>query len=104
VLRVRFHSAARAEAEAAARWYEEREPRLGADLVTEVERAVDEVAESPETWPRCPEDSRARRLVLSRFPFSVIYVVTSERQVVIVAVAHTKRRPGYWSERLPGRK
>ena len=99
--RVRFHSAARAEAEAAARWYEEREPGLGADFVTEVERVVDEILQTPATWPRCPEDSRARRLVLSRFPFSVVYVITPQRDVVVAAVAHTRRRPGYWTERLP---
>jgi hypothetical protein len=100
---VRFHSAARAEAEAAARWYDEREPGLGGDFVTEVERVVDEIVRSPETWPRCPEDPRARRLVLSRFPFSVVYVITPQHDVVIAAVAHTKRRPGYWTERLPER-
>ena len=103
MLPVRFHRAARAEAEAAARWYDEREFGLGSDFVTEVQRAVNQIAQSPETWPRCPEDSRARKLVLSRFPFSVLYVVTDDREIIVTAVAHSKRRPGYWTERLSRR-
>ncbi len=68
--------------------------------VTEVERAIDEVAASPETWPRCVEDARARRFVLSRFPFAIVYLVSSDGGIIIVAVVHTKRRPGYWMERV----
>jgi plasmid stabilization system protein ParE len=97
---VRLHASARAEAEAAVRWYEGRQPGLGADFVLEVERAVAQIAETPEAWPVCPQDARARWLVLSRFPFSVVYVVGPGREVVIVAFAHMKRRPGYWQERM----
>lgn len=49
--RVRFHSAARAEAEAAIRWYEERSQGLGGDFLQEIERAVLVISESPGAWP-----------------------------------------------------
>jgi len=39
-----------------------------------------------------------RRYVLPDFPYSVIYFV--EAAIIIVAVAHDRRRPGYWRERL----
>jgi hypothetical protein len=38
---------------------------------------------------------------LHRYPFSIIYRIEVER-VLIVAVAHERRRPGYWKTRLPG--
>ena len=39
-----------------------------------------------------------RRLSLRRFPYSVIYQITSE-ELRVVAVAHHRRRPGYWANR-----
>jgi hypothetical protein len=44
--RVRFHRAARVEAEAAARWYEERGEGLGDDFVVAVQRAVQKIADA----------------------------------------------------------
>ena len=52
--RVRFHRAAREEAEAAVRWYDERLPGLGADFIAEVGSAVARIAEAPASWPVCP--------------------------------------------------
>lgn len=98
--RVRFHPYARAEAVAAARWYEDREPGLGGDFVAEVQRAVGQIAEAPARWGRSPHDPRAQRLLLSRFPYAVVYVVGASGEVTIAAVAHTRRRPGYWHDRL----
>jgi hypothetical protein len=36
---------------------------------------------------------------LRRFPFGLLYAIETER-IVIVAVAHLKRRPGYWKDRI----
>jgi hypothetical protein len=36
--------------------------------------------------------------VLDRFPFAVPYQIKRE-EIVILALAHTSRRPGYWSRR-----
>ena len=70
--RVQFDAAATAEAEAAARWYEVREAGLGRELLVELERAIDEIAGAPRSWPVSPDDERARRFVLSRFPYSIM--------------------------------
>ena len=43
-------------------------------------------------------ESGTRRILLDRFPFTIDYRVTSNT-LNIVAVAHQKRRPGYWSWR-----
>jgi len=51
---------------------------------------------APQRWPAYLHGTR--RIVLKRFPFSVIYRLL-EGQLQIVAVAHHKRRPGYWRTR-----
>jgi plasmid stabilization system protein ParE len=99
-VRVRFHSEARAEAEAAVRWYEERLSGLGSDLLVEVERAVTLIAQAPMAWPVTPDDPRARRFLLSRFPYSLVYIVQPAGDVVVAAVMHARRQPGYWRKRL----
>ena len=48
---------------------------------------------NPRTWPRY--GGRARRYVFPRYPFSLVYILRDD-DVEIVAVAHGRRRPGYW--------
>ncbi|MBI2393359.1 MAG: type II toxin-antitoxin system RelE/ParE family toxin [Deltaproteobacteria bacterium] len=97
-LSVRFHPAARADLEAAVAWYDEQERGLGGALVEDVERAIAKIVARPDAWPLSEWDSRARKVVLSRFPYRVIYTI-SAAVIVIVAVAHQRRRPGYWRTR-----
>ena len=86
------------EAEAAARWYAERSPSAALAFSDEIDTAEDAIVQSPEAWPAY--DHGTRRYLLRRFPFSVVYRVESTR-VLLVAVAHAKRRPGYWTSREP---
>jgi hypothetical protein len=74
--------------------HEERVGR-GDDFLRFVRYAVEEIAEAPGRWLRGPH---ARKRVLGRFPFSIHYRF-DDREIVIMAVAHQKRRPGYWSRR-----
>lgn len=101
--RARIHAAAAEEAAEAAAWYEKERPGLGADF----ERAVDAALDLLEAEivplvavPGAPGKSGAKRLLLRRFPYAVI-VRESGTEVVVIAFAHTSRRPGYWRERLP---
>jgi len=41
----------------------------------------------------------ARRYAFPRYPFSLVYILRGE-DIEIVAVAHGRRRPGYWRARL----
>jgi plasmid stabilization system protein ParE len=84
------------EAEAAARWHAERSPAAAAAFSEEMDGAESAIARLPEAWP--PFEHGTRRYLLRRFPFSVVYRVEPHR-VVIVAVAHARRRPGYWQSR-----
>lgn len=81
----------------AARYYESQTPGLGADYLSEIERAVAAIAESPMTWPII--EGELRRRLVRRFPFGILYRIELKK-IVIIAVAHLRRRPGYWRGRI----
>lgn len=93
---VELHPAALAEGEEATAWYAERDPRVAGAFVAELEAALDRIAEAPHRWPVHLHNTR--RVRLTRFPYLIVYREEPER-VLVVAVAHTKRRPGYWKKR-----
>ena len=93
---VEFHPAAAEEAEVAREWYADRSLVAARAFLTELTHAVEQVAEVPERWPNYEHGTR--RYVFPRFPFSLIYRVAGDK-VQIIAVAHAKRKPGYWKER-----
>ena len=93
---VDFHDAALGEADAAAERYAERDPAVADAFAVELERALQHIRDGPERWPI--ESGGARRVLLRRFPFKLVYVVEPDRCVVL-AVAHWRRRPGYWKPR-----
>lgn len=90
------------ELEAAAVWYEDQRPGLGGEFAAEVERVLSAIAEQPLAFPRWERDATARRALLDRFTYAVFFDV-EPRRVVILAIAHTSRRPGYWGQRPRGR-
>ena len=69
---------------------------LGLAFVTEFERTANLILANPVLGAIF--SGNLRRHLLRRFPYSVIYQITAE-EIRIVAVAHHRRRPGYWSER-----
>jgi plasmid stabilization system protein ParE len=95
-MRVSFHPAAAAEVERAQAWYEERSVLAAAGFLQELSRAVQRVRAAPERYPAAEHGTR--RILLDQYPFSAFYLVRPE-EVFIVAVAHHKRRPGYWAAR-----
>lgn len=96
--RVRTHSDASTELAEAVRWYESRRTGLGSDLLDEVAGTIERVAQNPEIGSSLSADQNTRRLFVTRFPYQLVYRLRTD-EVVIVAVAHLKRRPGYWKHR-----
>jgi plasmid stabilization system protein ParE len=90
---VKLHPLAEQELLTALRWYEERNELVAKILVIEFEDALDLIKESPGRWPRISR--RCRRLVLGRFPFSIVYMLRGGC-IEVIALAHQRRRPGYW--------
>ena len=96
-MRVKLHPDARAELRAARNWYYERSPLSAIAFAQTVDNAITRITDAPKTFPL--GDHGTRRFILQRFPFSIFYR-DLDTEIVIVAVAHQKRRPGYWSSRV----
>ena len=96
-MRHEFHPEALAEYEDAARYYAERDPELAPRFVEAVEDAFDRILESPARWRVVDED--VRRCLTRVFPYGVLYTIEPDF-VLIVAVGHCSREPGYWKDRL----
>lgn len=95
-MRVSFHPLARDEVEEAQAWYEERSLLAAAGFLHDFSLAVRRISEAPNRYPVSLHSTR--RILLDRFPFNIHYRV-NEDDIVVVAVAHQKRRPGYWAGR-----
>ncbi|MGH7989143.1 MAG: type II toxin-antitoxin system RelE/ParE family toxin [Limisphaerales bacterium] len=96
-MRVVSHPEADDELEAAARWYEERQPGLGDAFLDEFERALRRIVAEPERWRKIRGDNR--KLNFHRFPYAIIYNVRPDA-LYIKAVMHQHRRPFYWKGRV----
>ncbi|MBX9590271.1 MAG: hypothetical protein K2X43_13270 [Hyphomonadaceae bacterium] len=66
---------------------------MGHDLKAEVRHTLALVIEHPRAWKRVAPGIRQCRL--SRFPYAVVYGLDGEH-VIVVALAHLKKRPKYW--------
>lgn len=88
-----LHPEAIQEARAAREWYSIRNAEAADVFMAELDTAIERIEEDPLQWPAYL--GRTRRYLLRRFPFSVIYREANDR-IEILAVAHGRRRPGYW--------
>ncbi|MEO7863230.1 MAG: type II toxin-antitoxin system RelE/ParE family toxin [Nitrospirales bacterium] len=92
-----FHPEAEQEFIEAAAFYEQNVTGLGERFGKEVRRAIERLMEYPQIGSLI--DADLRRLLLTRFPYFLIYSSTSDL-LRVVAVAHVHRRPGYWRIRI----
>jgi len=93
----RFHTEARNEFFETVAYYERQEPGLGPDFYDEVMEAIRNIVEFPESWQRL--DGDIGRCLTHRFPYGIIYSI-EPKYVLILAVMHLRRAPGYWKHRL----
>lgn len=101
-LSVQFEAEAEAEYRLAGRWYEERCDNLGVEFFNAVDAAIRRIVEWPGaggTVPRVSADLGVRRCPVTRFPYHVVYLHSSTA-IRILAIAHDRRKPGYWQSRL----
>jgi toxin ParE1/3/4 len=95
---VTFHPEAQREYQAAIGWYQQRNAAAAARFVAEVERIVAAIAEHPDRYARYDDEFREAGLQ-QRFPYSIIYRIEPSGDVLVMAVAHASREPGYWQGR-----
>ena len=100
-MKVRLLAEAHAEATEAACWYEDRQVGLGAEFLEALAKRLAEIEEHPDRYPRLETVRTKRdihRTLVRRFPYNIIYEILSD-EVIVLAVAHTSRRPRYWIRR-----
>lgn len=78
-------------------YYENEAPGVGLRLVAEVRKGVTFITEHPYASPEV--GGGIRKKVLNHFPYKLFYAVEHDL-IMIIAVAHQKRRPRFWRERL----
>jgi toxin ParE1/3/4 len=94
---VQVHRDAEAETDSAFEWYWTQSESAALGFESELEIAINTLRESPKAC--APYLEGTRRVMLHRYPY---YIVFREfpGKIQILAVAHAKRRPGYWQERI----
>lgn len=92
-----FHPEAIREIREAIEWYRQRDERVASELRELVAAAEALIQRSPEAWAAYLHGTRGFRF--QKFPFVLAYVIRGET-IFIIALAHTRLRPGYWRQRL----
>jgi plasmid stabilization system protein ParE len=77
-------------------WYAKRSLRAAAGFEAEFDKSLEVIGSDPLRFPKC--DDRHQFYWMGRYPYQVIYREHGPVWLVI-AVAHTKRRPGFWRDR-----
>jgi len=96
VNRLRLTEGAEADLEETIDWYFEEDPPSVDRFLAALEATYRAILESPTLYPQLHRGFRYR--IVDRHPVSVIYHILDEI-IEVVAVAHAKRRPGYWRRR-----
>ena len=94
-----YHPDARQEASAAVAYYGGINQELGVGFVAELENSIERILRMPQAWAK--HIGSARRCLLHRFPYGIVYQIESE-EIQIIAVMHLHRKPGYWTVRMKG--
>ncbi len=96
--KVTFHRLAAQEFRQARSSYARRSRRATLRFIQAIDTALQQIADDPERWPLY--DDKHRWVKTKKFPYLLFYRPTGEDQLTVVAVAHARRRPGYWRKRL----
>lgn len=94
---LRIRPEAREEIHSAFDWYFERSPRAADALLAQVDASLARIVSHPQLHPRYTKNTR--RCILEKFPYSVVFEEEDDI-VLVIALAHSKRRFGYWRRRI----
>ena len=96
-MRFEFHPEALDEYNEAAHHYAGQQPGLDLRFLVCAEQAIEAILADPYRWR--PFDEDVRRCLTRVFPYGILYTLEPD-YVLIVAVAHCSREPGYWKHRI----
>lgn len=77
--------------------YEMEQQGLGIRFKLKVQKSIDRINKFPEAWPIARGE--VRKCLVNKFPYKVLYSI-QKNDIVILAIAHQHRKPGYWIERI----
>jgi len=97
-MQARFLEPAEAEVEEAIAYFDRRLAGLGDRFEHEVEATVARITEYPRIGS--PLTKRVRKFRVRKFKYNIVYVL-EDNEIIIIAVAHHKKRPRYWRQRIP---
>jgi toxin ParE1/3/4 len=86
----------------AQKWYETQRSGLGQEFRSAIDEAMERLLKAPLTASpivNLPPSIGARRVLVKRFPYSIVFI-NHDEDLWVVPFAHQHRRPGYWRERL----
>jgi len=92
-----FHEGAETDLAEALAYYRDESPALADRFYDEIEGLLHDVCAAPRRFRVIA--APVRRHFGSTFPYALLYVERADH-VLVLAVSHFKRRPGYWRERL----
>lgn len=96
-LKFEFHPDAIIEATEAYEWYALRSQNAAEGFLTRLNEAQSKVIADPDCWPRHLQGTQIYNF--NKYPFGLVYVRRND-VIIAIAVAHHKKRPGYWRKRL----
>ena len=97
-MRVKLHPEARIDLKEAKAFYRRRSPLAAVAFTHEIDTALSRIAEAPLRYPTGEHGTR-EHILPWRFPYTVVYRI-QDNSIVVVAVAHQSRVPGYWQDRI----
>jgi toxin ParE1/3/4 len=94
---VAFHPEALSEFLSSVSYYQAKAHGLGESFADYIQGAIDQIRKNPVIGSNY--EAGTRKIVLRRFPFSIVYDESNSAEIIIVAIIHHRRKPGYWKER-----
>lgn len=91
-----FHPEALNEYADAVKYYTQQKAELAQAFINAVEDAVYRIRESPNRWRLV--DDNVRQCLTRKFPYGILYTIEQD-YILILAVMHCSREPGYWKDR-----
>jgi len=97
-MRVKFHPEAREDLREGRAFYRHRSPLAAVAFAKEVDTAISRIVEAPLRYSESDYGTRSFTFPW-RFPYTLVYTMRGSR-IIIVAVAHHSKEPGYWRHRV----
>ena len=91
--RVEYLPSAKCDFDESFDWYAVKSVRAAARFAGAVEAALMRISTNPTQFASL--DALHRECPVKKFPYRIVYRIHDDR-VLVVAIAHAKRRSGYW--------